>query len=69
LEGVQFEDEQLFKEKVAVIKENYFPKNVAVKPGTETQTLVEDTITQPDMGDGGLVDQYARALSRTVKKK
>jgi len=40
-----------------------------VKPGTETQTLVEDTITQPDMGDGGLVDQYARALSRTVKKK
>ena len=69
LEGVQFEDEQLFKEKVAVIKENYFPKNAAVKPGTETQTLVEDTVTQPDMGDGGLVDQYARALSRSVKRK
>lgn len=69
LEGVQFEDEQLFKEKVAVIKENYFPKNASVKPGTETQTLVEETVTQPAMGDGGLVDQYAKALSRSISKK
>ena len=70
LEGVQFEDEQLFKEKVAVIKENYFPKNASVSTGTTTQTLVEDVASAPaNMEDGGLVDHYAKALSRSIKKK
>jgi hypothetical protein len=67
LEGVDFENEELFAEKVSVIKENYFPKNgnsaQVNSPITEdsestAETLVEDST----------VSRYARALSRTIKK-
>jgi len=67
LEGVQFEDEQLFKEKVAVIKENYFPKN---SKAVSTNSITEDSSEPPaDMlVEDSTVSKYARALSRTIKK-
>ena len=67
LEGVDFENEELFTEKVSVIKENYFPKNNSVKQASTSitedsespiETLVEDST----------VSRYAKALSRTIKK-
>ena len=69
LEGVDFENEDLFGEKVSVIKENYFPSKPVVKQ-TQVQTLVEDTSEAPAQFEvSGTVSAYAEALSRTVKKK
>lgn len=67
LEGVDFENEELFAEKVSVIKENYFPKNS--KP-VSTNSITEDSSEPPaDMlVEDSTVSKYARALSRTIKK-
>lgn len=69
LEGVDFESEDLFSQKVTVIKENYFPKNAPSATPTQVQTLVEDASSAPAaFEDNGIVSMYANALSRTVKK-
>ena len=72
LEGVEFENEDLYREKIAVIKENYFPKNAvseSVKGVQTQQTLVEDVEHQePVMADDSTVSQYAKALSRAIKR-
>lgn len=69
LEGVDFENEGLFSEKVSVIKENYFPKNAPSATPAQVQTLVEDTSNEPVSFDtNSTVSAYAQALSRVVKK-
>lgn len=73
LEGVDFESEELYREKVRVIKENYFPKNSAnqTTKSVEPQSLVEDmSRQQPDntVEASGTVAAYAQALSRTIRK-
>lgn len=69
LEGVEFENAELYKEKVSVIKENYFPKEEVVKQ-TAKQALIEDTSTPVDMSTGNdVVSSYAQALSRTIKRQ
>lgn len=73
LEGVDFESEELYREKVRVIKENYFPKNSAnqTTKSVEPQSLVEDmSKQQPDntIEASGTVAAYANALSRTIRK-
>lgn len=67
LEGVDFENEELFAEKVSVIKENYFPKN---NKAVSTHSITEDSSEPPaDMlVEDSTVSKYARALSRTIKK-
>jgi hypothetical protein len=69
LEGVDFDNEELYKEKVAVIKENYFPTNNVKKP-TEmlTQPLLEETNVQESFESNDVVSSYAKALSRTIKR-
>ena len=72
LEGVEFEDEDLYKEKVSVIKENYFPKAPATTTVVADQAapLLEDAEQAPSMiTENSLVSQYARALSRGIKKQ
>jgi hypothetical protein len=71
LEGVQFEDEQLYREKVSVIVENFISKPSVNKTVTSTaQPLVEDVAhAAPAAMDNSIVNQYAQALSRTIKKK
>lgn len=70
VEGVDFDNENLFAEKIAVIKENYFPKGnrkqaqnqsvfIEDEQNDSTETLYEDST----------VSHYAKALSRTIKKK
>ena len=44
LEGVDFENEEIYKEKVSVIKENYFPRDAVIKE-TAKQALTEETDT------------------------
>lgn len=67
LEGVEFDNAELYKEKVSVIKENYFPKDALVKE-TSKQALIEDTNTEA-YSDDGVVSTYAKALSRTIKRQ
>lgn len=69
LEGVDFDNEELYKEKVAVIKENYFSVAEAKTP-TEmlTQPLLEETTVQESFESNDVVSSYAKALSRTIKR-
>jgi len=63
-EGVDYEDSDQYKEKLAVIKENYFPQSSkeTVQPLTEEveNTETDDVVEQSDAG----VDFYAKALTR-----
>ena len=70
LEGVDFENEEMYKEKVTVIKENYFPGNKAESTVTisQSQPLVEDTNEQSNFDSNDVISSYAKALSRTIKR-
>jgi hypothetical protein len=69
LEGVKFDDEATYKQKVEVIKENYFPKKAAA-PAVSAQPLVEDVESAaPTMAEDSTVAKYAQALSRSIKRK
>ena len=63
-EGVDYEDDNQYKEKLAVIKENYFPQSSkeTVQPLSEEveNTETDDVVEQVDAG----VDYYAKALTR-----
>ena len=66
VEGVEFDGEEIYKDKIAVIKENYFPSNVT-KTSPE-QVLVEESGTAPDFNMNETMAQYVQSLSRTIKK-
>lgn len=67
VEGVEFESDELYKEKLSVIKENYFPKES--KKSAE-QTLVEETEAAPkNFDDSGVMSKYVQAISRTAKSR
>ena len=65
LEGVEFENEEIYREKVRVIKENYFPDE---KVKTPQKTLIEETQTEATYGPNDTIASYAKALSRTIKR-
>jgi regulator of replication initiation timing len=68
LEGVDFDNESIYKEKVSVIKENYFPRDAVIKE-TAKQALVEGNDGQADFSSSNdVVSTYAQALSRTIKR-
>ena len=67
VEGIDFEGEDIYREKVAVIKENYFPKSA---PKSPEKVLVEESGTNPAAFDNTTVmTKYVQALSRTVKAR
>ena len=66
VEGVEFDSEELYKEKVAVIKENFFPKTSSKSP---EQVLVEESGTSPAFEDSSTINRYAQAISRSVKSR
>ena len=73
LEGVDYENEDLYREKVSVIKDNYFPKNVVAESVSQSvqaqQTLTEETDVPTNFTDGSsVVSAYAKALSRSIKR-
>lgn len=58
IEEVDFESEELFEQKLNVIKNNYFPKNVnEAAPISEEQPIMEET--------SSMVAQYAARIGRT----
>ena len=72
LEGVDFENEDLYREKVSVIRDNYFPKNVMTEGKVSVQsqqTLTEDNDVPTEISAGSsVVSVYAQALSRSIKR-
>lgn len=68
LEGVEFDNLQLFTEKVSVIKENYFPGN---NPASPEKMLEEQVQNQGDKLEEQVVPAnmkaYAAAIGRTAK--
>lgn len=67
VEGVEFGSEDLYREKVAVIKENYFPK---VAPKSPERMLVEASGTNPSALDSNdSMSKYVNAIARTVKSR
>lgn len=70
VEGISFDSEDVYFDKITVIKENYFPKQSVSIPTSSQQTLVEDTSEASQSFDftNSTVDAYAQALSRSVKR-
>lgn len=67
VEGVEFENEGLYREKLTVIKENYFPKAQKTSP---EQVLLEESGTNPAAFDNeNTMSKYVQAISRTVKTR
>lgn len=64
VEGVQFDNDELFREKVKVIKENYFPK--AQKSSPEEQLLNEEA---PVQQTNDAMSKYVQALSKAIKAR
>lgn len=67
LDGVEFDSDELYKEKVSVIKENYFRKEVSQEIKAQ-KTLTEEVNAEEAFQDDGVVSTYAKALTRTIKR-
>jgi hypothetical protein len=63
VEGVDFDTEQSYKEKLVTIKENYFPKVAAPKDNQLDEAVVENGDVTPVATDAQ-VKAYADAISR-----
>lgn len=68
VEGVDFDSEDLYREKVSVIKENYFPKTPKQSP---EKMLVEESGTNPAafVDNNTMMSKYVDVLSRTIKTR
>jgi hypothetical protein len=67
LEGVEYDNEKLFEEKVKVVKENYFAKGMPNSP----ERMLEESVQNG--GDAtkevpAHMQRYVQAISRSVKK-
>jgi regulator of replication initiation timing len=63
VEDVEFDNQDLFAEKVAVIKENYFPKVRATD-----DDKMDDTVAEEMVDGNSPMSIYANAISKAVKK-
>ncbi len=62
VENVEFDTEDMFAEKVSVIKENYFPK---VKATTEDK--MQDTVEEEFITENSAMAVYSQSISKAVK--
>lgn len=67
LEGVDFDNDDLFTQKVGVIKESYFGTAKPVSPEKMLQESIQDQGANRQELSGNM-SRYVQALSRTVKK-
>lgn len=65
IEGVEYGSEELFREKLSVIKENYFPKTVKV---SAERVLEEQATGNGEFNAPSQVEKYAKAMSRYIAK-
>jgi len=66
VEGVDYESDDLYKEKLSVIKENYFPKVAKTSP---EKTLIEETGTGKPFETNDIMSKYVEAISRAKKNR
>ena len=66
IEGVEYESDDLYKEKLSVIKENYFPKVAKTSP---EKTLIEETGTGKPFDTSDVMSKYVEAISRAKKNR
>ena len=67
IEGVEYENDESFAEKVKVIRENYFPKDKVQSP---EQTLVEESNTgtqEQEIDKSHPMNKYVESISRIKK--
>ncbi len=66
-EGVDFDGAESYRKKLEIVKENYFPTN---KPAAQNllEQVEEADGQQASAPVNSVVSQYAKAISRTVKK-
>ena len=66
LEDVDFGSSEMFAEKVSVVKENYFPKQITETVESEKLT---DTVDEKYLDEGGSINKYGQAISKQIKSK
>jgi hypothetical protein len=67
LEGVEYDNEELFTQKVRVVKENYFPAGTPNSP----EKMLEEEVQNGDKPAADVpahIQRYVQTLSRSVKK-
>ena len=66
-EGVEFTTEGEFNNKLAVIRENYFPAN---KVKSEVKAVLETTVSEetPEVVTTGVMSHYVKAISKSLPK-
>jgi hypothetical protein len=62
IEDVSYDNEEMYTQKLNVIKENYFPK--AKADGNEK---LEDSVDQGTAGDGTIMSKYVQGITQAVK--
>lgn len=65
LDDVEFGDSEIFADKIAIVKETYFPKQGASEVSEEKLT---DTVDSKFLDEGNYINKYAQAISNQIKK-
>jgi hypothetical protein len=64
-EGVEFTTEGDFDNKLATIRENYFPTKTVV---SEVKAIQETSNDQPEVDVSNTMAQYVKAITKTLPK-
>jgi len=67
-EGIDFSDEESYRRKLNLIRENYFAAKAKKSDIVEELAEEAETIEQPVQQNYGEVGRYVQAISRTAKK-
>jgi hypothetical protein len=62
VEDIAYTDAASYKSKLAIVKENYFPKDKV-----ETDSVLEDTVDAIDEQTNSIMSKYAQAISKSAK--
>ena len=62
VEGIKYDNSDMYAEKLNVIKEYYFPK-----AKTDDSDRLEDSVDQGALSENTVMDRYARAVSQSAK--
>ena len=62
IEDVSYDNEELYAEKLNVIKDNYFPKATA-----DDSDKLEDSVDQGTLDDGTVMSKYVQGITQAVK--
>ena len=62
VEGITYDNDEMYTSKLNVIKENYFPKAKA-----DDSDKLEDSVDQGALSENTVMDRYARAVSQSAK--